>query len=307
MKKFIEENGTFEIEIPYTWKYSIVDGKIHTFNAYEKWIPDVFKISILDIHNEKEIINFLQISELLPIKKIGNKEYYCHPNINGKSGFISKSWSTLFGNKLVYFSFTYPKNPDTVLDNRTLEEKLQIVYSIIEGFKFDVSFKNVDELNIYRFNMFNLGNGEAELLLNKAVANDEIIQIIYILANQIDGLLRTGIILKTQILKNNRNIEIEWIYQRINDKIKSDKDILKKAFVLDIIDQITFEELSILYDEKDFAMPKIILSEITSTQLKGLVINYYHKKKAIVKIISNIEVENMKLGNILQSVPLNPQ
>ena len=41
MKRFIDEKGTFEIKVPTTWKHSIKNDKVHTFQEYEIWKSDL--------------------------------------------------------------------------------------------------------------------------------------------------------------------------------------------------------------------------------------------------------------------------
>ena len=44
--------------------------------------------------------------------------------------FTTKSWIRQYGDKTVLFTLTHPNNPDKDLDNRTIEEKIEIVHSI---------------------------------------------------------------------------------------------------------------------------------------------------------------------------------
>ena len=52
MKRFIDENGIFEIKVPITWKYSLQNENVHTFQEYEIWKSDIFQLSIRKFKDE---------------------------------------------------------------------------------------------------------------------------------------------------------------------------------------------------------------------------------------------------------------
>jgi hypothetical protein len=49
MKRFTDKNGTFEIKVPVTWRYSLKNSKLHTFQEYEMWKHDAFQISFHEL------------------------------------------------------------------------------------------------------------------------------------------------------------------------------------------------------------------------------------------------------------------
>lgn len=297
MKRFIDEKGTFEIRVPITWKYSIKNDKVHTFQEYEIWKSDAFQLSIIELSNEEQKNNFQRLTKSLPVSKIGDKEYFSYPDTGDKE-FTTKTWTRLFDDKVVLFTLTHPNNPDKDLDNRSIEDKVQMVHSIIKEFKVIEEGKSIDAINSYRFDMFLQGVGATALILSKAVENKAFIEATCVLANQIDALLRIGIVLKNQIINGNSDIEIEWVYQGLNDKKKSEKDIYKKALDLGIIDQVVFDELYKLYDDRNRVIHRFIISEITLAEVEEIAYKYYQKQEAINKMIYDIETEqiNLKIG-----------
>ncbi|MCW3070306.1 MAG: hypothetical protein JWO44_196 [Bacteroidetes bacterium] len=295
MKRFIDDNGTFEIKIPVTWKYSLINGKIHTFQEYEIWKFDSFQISIRKVKDEDEKNKFLAISKSLVATRIGDVDYFSYPDAIEKE-FTTKIWTKLYDDKIVIFTLTHQNNPDKDLDNKTIEEKIAIALSSIAEFRLIDGAQSASVINSYRFDMFLQGVGASSLILSKAVENKAFIESTCLLANQIDALLRIGIILKNQIINNNREIETEWIYQGLLDKKKSEKDIYKKSLDLGIIDQAFFDELYKLYDDRNRVIHRFIISEITLAEVEDIAYKYYVKTEDLNTTIYNLEAEQIKLN-----------
>lgn len=290
MKKFIDENGTFEISIPTTWKYSLYNENVHTFQEYKIWKPDTFQLSIKNLDTEEKKENFRHIRNTLTETKIDNEIYYSLPDSKGNE-FIVKSWIKLFESKVVLFTLTYPIKP-----NLDLDEKIHTVLSSIKSFKLINATQSRKAINSYRFGMFLQGIGAASLILSNAIENRAFIEATCLLANQIDALLRIEIILKDQLNNNNSDIKIEWIYQGLLDKKKSEKDIYKKALDMNIINQSIFEELNVLYNDRNRVIHRFIISEITLAEVENISYNYYQKQQTINKIIYSLESEQIKKG-----------
>jgi hypothetical protein len=295
MKRFIDDKGIFEIKVPITWKCSLEDGKVHTFHEYEIWKADAFQISIIQVKNENVKNKFIHLTKSLPISKIGEVDYFSYPDHVNDDCTI-KSWTRLLNDKIVLFTLTHSNNPDTNLDNKTVDEKLQIVYSIIKEFRLIEESEKVTKMTFYRFNMFVQGVGATRLILDKAIENKAFVEATCILASLIDALLRIGIVLQIQILNSNDKIELEWIYQGLTDKKKPEKDIYRKAKDLGIIDNVIFDKLYKLYDERNKVIHRFIISEITLADVEEIAYNYYTAAEKIRKIIYNIESEQIRLN-----------
>lgn len=295
MKRFIDDNGTFEINVPTTLRYSLKDAKVHTFQEYEIWKSDAFQLSIRKVKEETEKNNFLRICKSLHVTKIGNLEYYSFPDASDKD-FTTKTWTRLFEDKIVLFTLTHPNNPDKELDSRSIEEKIQTVYSMIKTFRLIDSTKSANEINSYRLDMFLQGVGATSLILSKAIENKAFIEATCIIANQIDAMLRIGIVLKNQIANSNGEIETEWIYQGLSAKKKSEKDVYKKSLDLGVIDQTFFNELYTLYDDRNRVIHRFIISEITLAEVEEIAYKYHVKAEALYIIIYDIEAEQIRLN-----------
>lgn len=199
MKRFIDNNGIFEIKVPATWKYFLMAEDVHTFQEYEAWKPDSFQLSIRKVKDSDEKNKLIHLLGYLPSIEIDDKDYRCYPDSQDDS-FTTKAWTTLIGDEIILFSLTFSNNPDEILDNIPIDKKIEIVYSIIASFKLLENEERMQVLNSYRFEMFLQGIGASQLILKNAIENKAFIEATCVLASQIDSLLRIGIVLQKQIL-----------------------------------------------------------------------------------------------------------
>ena len=295
MKRFIDDKGTFEIKVPTTWKYSLKQEKVHTFQEYEIWKPDAFQISITVPNNNDAILRFQGLKRIFPNTQINGQDFFSYPDIHGK-GFVTKFWTSLIEGKIVLFTLTHTINQDFDLDKKTINEKIEIVYKVISEFRLIEADKSEQHINSYRFDMFIRGFGATVYMVDKAVENQSFIEATCLLASQIDGLLRIGIVLQKQIDNNNSVIEKEWIYQGLADKKKSEKDIYKKAKELGILNDEILNELNVLYEDRNRVIHRFIISEITVAEVENISYKYYQMQKKINSIIYDIESKQIELG-----------
>lgn len=295
MKRFIDDNGLYEINIPITWKYELLNDKIHTFKDYEKWKPDTFQVSINKFDNEKQKADFLKKFKNHPKVVFKDVEFIQLPEITDRI-FTTKGWFKIFTNEIVGFSYTYQIETDPDLDDRTIEQKLDTVHQILSTFQLIDLCDQISKLNTYRFEIFLQGIGATSALLNKAIGNKAFIEATCLFASQIDALLRIGIVLQLQINNNNIDIDTEWIYQGSNDRKKSEKDIYKKACDIGIISRHQLDDLYRLYDDRNRVVHRFIISEITLAEIEDISYDYYQKQQEINGIIKNIENEQIRLN-----------
>jgi hypothetical protein len=170
------------------------------------------------------------------------------------------------------------------------------VQSIIESFKLIAESNSETELKFYRFKLFLHGIDATMTILNNAVEHKAFIEATCIIANQIDALLRIGIILKQQIINRNSEIETEWIYQGLRDKKKSEKDVYNKSKMLNVIDDNIYRELHSLYEDRNRVIHRFIISEITLAEVEEIAYFYYKQQEKIYQIIFNLESEQIKLN-----------
>jgi len=293
MKRFIDDNAIFEIKIPISWKYSLLDNRVHTFQEYDPWNSDCFQLSITKIENENRKKELVQLFSLLLPLEICDVDYRAFPDTEEDS-FIIKSWTTIFGNNVIHFTLTVGKDDDPELNPTPIEEKVKIVHKILTSFDLIPEEHKELKLNSYRFEMFLQGVGATNLMLNRAIENKAFIEATCLLATQIDSLLRIAIVLKNQLINKNMVIDKEWIYQSATDKKKSEKDIYEKAKELGILDNDSFNELFKLYNERNRVVHRFIISEITLAEIESISYEYYMIREKIKQVVDDLESEQIK-------------
>jgi hypothetical protein len=298
MKRFIDDKGVFEIEVPVTWKYTLHDEYIHSFEEYETWTTsDCFQLSIKKVKDDEEKNMFIDLLGYLPSTEINKIDYRSYEdNESDEDSLIAKTWTTLIYDTIILFSFIYDKDGEIKLNEKPLDEKLKMVYSVISSFNLIEERERKRKLNSYRFEMFLQGIGASNVILKKAIDNKAFIEATCVLANQIDSLLRIGIVLKRQLINNNDKIEREWIYQGKLDKKKSEKDIYIKAKELDIINEEICDKLFSLYEDRNRVIHRFIISEITLAEVESISYFYYEVREKIKLLIDDIESEQIRLN-----------
>jgi hypothetical protein len=87
----------------------------------------------------------------------------------------------------------------------------------------------------------------------------------------------------------------EWIYQGKTDKKKSEKDVYKKAKELNIINDELYNELFILYEDRNRVIHRFIISEITMAEVEDISHKYYNIRERMKVIVDNLESEQIRL------------
>jgi len=287
MKSFIQNDVIFELEIPVSWHYIIDNEKVHTFENYEHGGSHAFQISLIKTTDRRIVARFRNMASDAILMKFQGKVAYCYQDTKNRD-FIAKAWFRFLSGNIVIFTYTYRQ-----IDNDLLAEYNDVIKAI-ETFELIDHDKRKSKLNSYHFIMFLKGIAATSAMLNNAVENKAFIEAICILANQIDALLRTGIVLKEQLINGNSDINEQWIYQGTNDQRKSEKDIYRKAKALGVIDEDIFKQLYDLYEERNRIVHQFIISEIMLLAVERIAYRYYLLREVINQVIYSIEEEQIK-------------
>lgn len=296
MKKIIDNKGTFQVLVPATWKYWVMEKDIHSFEENDSGIDsDCLQLSINPV-TEFERNELADLLGYLPHTLMGDFDCRSHNDAVDDEGYVTKSWSTIYGTDHIYFTYTYSTNPEDGFREASLSTKLEIVYSVIASVYLIQDTERDKMLTSYRFEMFLQGIGATDLLLRRAIENKAFFEATCLFGNQIDSLLRIGIVLKKQILNKNDIIEREWIYQGVDDKKKSEKDIYKTSLAFEIITDAVYKSLFELYEDRNRVIHRFIISEITLAEVEQIAYQYYFLREEIKVITDDIETEQLRLN-----------
>lgn len=298
MKNFIVPNGLFEISIPETWYYQNDASEIYCFTDYINFSTFQISFQLLDQQSSQRIKELFQKLKSI---KIGERVFYIFP-VNPDKEYNITGWIGKLGDYLITITFTYHKTSKYSNDTNFSQN---LVYSLIRTIKL-ISPKDRDSrLSGYLLGQFLKGLLASVDLLNKSIENKSFIQAVIIFANQIDALLRMGIILKLQLENKNTEIDMKYLYQGDEDKIISEKEIYNHAMKIGVIDKLTNDFLFDLYRKRNQVVHRYIISDITTAQVETIARKYYDLKEMVRKKIILIENEQIEKG-IGMTVKGNP-
>lgn len=130
-RRFIDNDGIFELVIPVTWKYTLMDNYVHTFEDYNMVMTDSFQLSIAEFENETKKKEYAHLMGYLPSIIKGGEDYRSFPDrIN--EGYVTKMWTTIFADHKITFSITYYNDSEYVLNEKEIESKSDAVFSVID-------------------------------------------------------------------------------------------------------------------------------------------------------------------------------
>jgi hypothetical protein len=292
-RKIIDPDGTFQLMIPPTWRYYVIEEqlKLHTFEDNESDEEDCFQLSLI-LMSEAERNKIAENLGYLPPTQVGDFDCRSHKD-TWSQGRVTKTWSTIYGFYHVFFTFTYQPHYKKEYREIELENKLKLIFTVFSSFDMLPEEHREQIVTSHRFEVFLQGMGATNLLVQKAIENKAFFEATCLFGNQIDSLLRIGIILKQQLRDKNDVIEREWIYQGPNDKKKSEKDVYKMALALGVIDKDTYDYLFELYEDRNKVIHRFIISEITLAEVEQIAIDYYFLREDIKQLVDDLETEQV--------------
>lgn len=298
MKTFIEKNGIFQLEYPNRWYYELQDG-IHKIECIDQF-AGVFQLSIINSNNN------LNIKKKFDVK--GNKDIFTE-NINGikyiklptsqKDDYFSEKW--LFKIDGISFLATYTYKID-IFNDSNFKQNINSIKKIVYSVRVIPDQERKEAMAWNCLSRFVAGVAASQQILNKALKNGSFIEIVCIIANQIDALLRIGLILNYQIKNKCLAINPQLLYQAEGDKVLFERDIYIKALNDGIINEAIFKALNEKYSERNKVIHRYIISELKTADILTISQNYLDLREKINSIIK--ELEN---SQILQKVGMTAE
>ena len=146
------------------------------------------------------------------------------------------------------------------------------------------------------FPRFLQGFAAAVHLLNVAIEKRAALECIVIQANLIDGLLRMGLVLQAQLKERSSEIDERFIKQEDGDPMISEREIYKRAFAEDLIDQSLYNDLSAAYTRRNKAIHRYLLCSVTYEDAKRLVFCLDDLMERVRDQVHLIEQEQIQQG-----------
>ena len=170
-------------------------------------------------------------------------------------------------------------------------EKVEISLSTLMCLSVD---RREYAVNYDRFEKFHVSLAASFDLKNKAIKNRSFIELIIIIANQIDAYLRLCIVHKFQIIENTTLFKLEYLYQSENDRPLMEKKIYDKAKEMNILSEEKHSDLYKLYDLRNKVVHRYIITDIKTIELRKISDEYQSLCEDIRLILADIETEQFE-------------
>jgi len=290
MKHWTEPNGNFIINIPTEWQYknavyeSIEEISPFSFQPYENSLG-CFQLSCYPL-KEKEF------NPNLPLQKNNSKVAWLVSRMDDQEFdvwlFHAQVDDLLCIAKYIYDSENRNK--------KEISEQIEKVKTALDTFRVIPKNNRLLASHLSKYDNFQGSLAASHDLLQNAYLNHSHIELVVILANQIDAYLRLSIILQQQLDNKTDNIEIKYLFQGVNDKGISERKIYSKAKELRIINNVLFKELNDLYSLRNRVIHRYIISYIKTRDIAKLAYDYTSLNEKIRLILGEIEDKQFELG-----------
>ena len=299
MKWFTEPNGKFVIKIPIEWQYKNLAAGIEEkspfcFHTYEKanWS---FQISCYSDYQLKQNINI----ENQPAGK---------PNIRFITSFLgddeyrTKLWFASLADHSFIIKYVYDVADENSLD---LKERLETIENVLSTLQLLPENHRSKAVELDKYDKFMASLAASFDLRNNALECGAVIELIVIIANQIDAYLRMALMLKQQLDEQSDRIDIVLLFQGENDPPMMERAIYKKALSENIISQALFANLELLYKERNKIIHRYIITDFKTRTTYHVAADYEDIAEQVRDALSKVEERqaNEKIGIYKAGLP----
>jgi len=296
MRKFVDKDGKYVIKLPKDWLhknalYSATESDPNSFELFES--VGTFQINAADIGKG-------EIPAIIKSNNIQNQEYG-KTNLDfverffemGKFGMYM--WFARVDENFLICKYIFDS------ENKN-DEKVQLeigkARKALKTLIFVPAEIREEILTHYQFDRFMFSLAGAGDLISRAYKTTNPIELVILLANQIDALLRLCLILHHQIETNTKEIDIKLFSQKDDDKVVMEKGIYKMALEKGIITQKLHDELHALYNKRNKVVHRYIISDLTTKDVYEISIDYSAMEKKVGEIVRFYEKEqyDKKIG-----------
>jgi len=288
MKHFTEPNGKFVIKIPTEWQYKNIAV------GYEQVSPfgfELYENSVgafqLSCYSDKD-------KPLNPNIEVQNydtgKLRFIQQRMDGE-GFNIHLWYAIVQDHMFMAKYIYDTDKENTEEVKTELEKAELALSTIELISPD---KRELALEFDKYENFMSSLAASFDLKNTVIENGSVIELLIIIANQIDAYLRMAIVMKKQLETNTNRIDIPLLFQCESDVPIMERKIYQQAKDLRIIDGATFDKLEELYKERNKVVHRYIISDFKTRYLYDIVYEYETICETVrqsLKIIEDLQFE----------------
>jgi hypothetical protein len=294
MKSFIHPDGIFEISIPNTWTFFTTKQE-NVFIFVENRANESYKFRIVinKFRNVKHRNSYINRIRHLPKVELGEFQCYCQSETL-KDTIIYKVFTAINEDKYINFILYFNAKSDGDENQKFLDDKTEIVYSVIKDFKFIQEEDKQAKIALFRLNEFLHKINIAKTQFRISFDKHSYLETLCYASNLLDAFLRFSIFLKTQSLKNTSEILLEFIhYVPMGEKF-TEKDIKNKALELGIIDEEEVMLMNKLNNYKNKVIYQFIISNVNLTKILSYIAGYNYHLSRLSNIIKKLKDEQIQ-------------
>lgn len=268
MKYFTDPDGQFVIKVPIEWQYSNVAAGYKEESPFS-FVPyddpgsaGAFQISCYPANertpknnrqpSDKDNLNFIE-------KRMDDDEANIH------------LWFCTVEDHVLMAKYIYSKKHEST--NRIKEEMSKVRVALSKVAYISVS-NRARVLVLDRYYKFQAALAASFDLKESALKSGSLIELILIVASQIDSYLRLCIVMRKQLNSSSDEFEQKYFYQGEKCKPITEREIYKEAKSLGVVSEDTFECLSRLYNLRNRIVHRFIVSDIRTRELVDVAIDY---------------------------------
>lgn len=301
MKHFTEPTGLFVIEIPTEWQYK------NAAVGYEEVSPFGFE---------------------LYEKPVGAFQISCYPNPHPRSPddprirrydernlpfletdmhddeFNMHLWHCAVENMLLMAKYIYEPHLHTA---EVIATELGKVKLALASLTLVSPGKRELALDLDRYEKFMAALGASFDLRNSARERGCLVELIVVLANQIDAYLRLCLTMKKQLDLATNDLDVSLLYQGPSDKPILEREVYRRAEKAGIIDESLFQQLEILYGQRNRIVHRYIISDIRTTEMYNIAEQYEKAFESVRLQVEQLENQQFAAHIGIYGGPRDPQ
>lgn len=283
MKYFTEPKGRFVIHVPIEWQYKNVEV------GYEEVSPfsfELYKDSVgafqISCYSEEE----RPINKNAPVQRYDtNKLNFIKQRMDG-DGFNIHLWYAVVEDHSFMAKYIY----DTAnQDHAEVKKELKKAELALETLELINPAQRELILEMDKYDKFIASLAASFDLKKQAIDSKSIIELLIIIANQIDAYLRIAIVMKKQLQQKTNRIDITLLYQGEIDPPIMERKVYKLAKDLGVLSQEVFDKLERLYKERNKVVHRYIISEFKTVYLYEIVYEYEEICETVRQSLKGIE------------------
>ncbi len=287
-KKFIDPKGDYIFFIPTEWGYrnGMYDAKEADPDSFELYENSVGCFQISCNPKTKGEIPKLIENNKLKAQEVGKINLEFIEKYVSAEKFDMYLWFAVVNDKFIMCKYIYDSDKK---ESKKIKEEIEKAKNCLKTIMVIEEEHKTEILAFERFTKFMNSLVASVDLKNRAYKNGSSIELVVLLANQIDALLRLTLILKKQLDNSTDEIDTTLIFQKETDRPIMEKKVYKMALDEGLITQSLHDELFELYNQRNKVIHRYIITDLLTKDVMKVVYDYAVMEEKVGGIVRKYE------------------